>query len=377
MITDKIKGSLLGGAIGDALGYPVEFLNYGYICTRYGEKGITAFDPERYSGLAVVSDDTQMTMFTAAGMLSYYANLLSETDPGKLQTFVYWAYQDWLVTQEHDYRNASYSKDTPHTWLINVPELYARRAPGNTCLSALEYAYQYPNKEDFISYPRNNSKGCGGVMRVAPIGLCNPEKLSVEELDLLGAEVAAITHSHVLGYAPAAVLVHIVNRIVYGSKRPLCEIVNEAADTVCRLFNNCPEVFKLKELIDFAAELAQNDSDDVANIHNLGGGWCADEALAISIYCSLKYEHDYSAGIIAAVNHDGDSDSTGAITGNILGAICGHNAIDEKWKERLELHDELCILADDMCRSVSGSCEISTSDWTTKYLKAEFEHVPQ
>lgn len=69
--------------------------------------------------------------------------------------------------------------------------------------------------------------------------------------------------------------------------------------------------------------------------------------LAIAIYCSLRYKDDFSSGIIAAVNHDGDSDSTGAITGNILGALVGYDAIEEKWKQNLELADIILEMADD------------------------------
>ena len=75
---DKIRGSLVGGAVGDALGYPVEFISsYEGIQKRYGEKGITQLDTtqwwlpdEEKSGKAWISDDTQMTLFTACGLLN-------------------------------------------------------------------------------------------------------------------------------------------------------------------------------------------------------------------------------------------------------------------------------------------------------------------
>lgn len=65
---DKIRGSLLGGAIGDALGYPVEFMSYSQIKSKYGEEGITRFELDK-NGVAEISDDTQMTLFTANGLL--------------------------------------------------------------------------------------------------------------------------------------------------------------------------------------------------------------------------------------------------------------------------------------------------------------------
>ena len=70
---DKVRGCLVRGAVGDALGYPVEFSgSYESICNIYGQKGITRYSTN--AGLynqhkAYISDDTQMTLFTACGLL--------------------------------------------------------------------------------------------------------------------------------------------------------------------------------------------------------------------------------------------------------------------------------------------------------------------
>ena len=105
----------------------------------------------------------------------------------------------------------------------------------------------------------------------------------------------------------------------------------------------------LVDIMEKAVKLADNDASDEENIRHLGQGWVAEEALAIAVYCSLRHENDFSAGVIAAVNHDGDSDSTGAITGNILGAYLGYKAIEDKWKHNLELSDLILEVADDLC----------------------------
>lgn len=126
--------------------------------------------------------------------------------------------------------------------------------------------------------------------------------------------------------------------------------------------------------IDARQYFAQLDTDR-SNIRQLGGGWVAEETLAIAIYCALRYEHDFSAGIIAAVNHDGDSDSTGAVTGNILGAINGYDSIEAKWKNNLELMDVLLEMSDDLCHGCLMS-EYDTyydPDWARKYIEAHWE----
>ena len=103
----------------------------------------------------------------------------------------------WLRTQ---YEQFPLNEEYSYTWLINVPELFARRAPGNTCISAIENGANGTLEE-----PINRSKGCGGIMRVAPIGLYfEGKRYSVSEIDRIGAETAALTHGHELGYIPAS-----------------------------------------------------------------------------------------------------------------------------------------------------------------------------
>ena len=107
------------------------------------------------------------------------------------------------------------------------------------------------------------------------------------------------------------------------------------------------------------------------NIRRIGEGWVAEETLAIAIYCALRHQDNFSDGIIAAVNHAGDSDSTGAIAGNILGALLGYEAMEKKWKENLELSDVIMELADDLCQWIQMSDKSSFDDpeWMKKYYR--------
>lgn len=112
---------------------------------------------------------------------------------------------------------------------------------------------------------------------------------------------------------------------------------------------------------------------DLDSIHQLGQGWVGDEALAIAIYCALKHSDDFDRALIAAVNHGGDSDSTGAITGNILGAYLGLSKIPEKYIEKLELVDVLTELADDLyydCQLDEYTQAADSRDlaWERKYV---------
>lgn len=335
--SDQIRGSLLGGAMGDALGYPVEFLRREQILHRYGKAGITAYELHPRTRKALISDDTQMTLFTAEGMLA------AKKGEKPLYLYVAEAYGHWLVTQEQHLVSPD-----PASPLRSVPELYSRRAPGNTCLSALHEARFRPLTEDPLSEACNRSKGCGGIMRVAPLGLClaDPARAAME-----GARMAAITHGHPLGYLPAAVLTCLLSRILYTPEgQSLEELIRASLQTVCGLFPTLPHLDRLRELTELALTLAQNEDSDAENILLLGEGWVAEETLAISLYCALRYEQDFSGGLIAAVNHNGDSDSTGAVTGNILGALHGYEAIEEKWKQDLELKEVLLNTADALAK---------------------------
>lgn len=369
-VQDRIRGCLIGGAAGDALGYPVEFFSEQTLRERCGDGGIRQYLPDPVSGTARISDDTQMTLFTANGLLVGDTRMALRGIGAQPHDYVSRAYQDWLITQ----RTSAPARDTHASicWLMDIPALYRCRAPGSTCLSALTQQQGQPPLESYISHPQNHSKGCGGVMRVAPLGVSRYTAVPIEALDREGAELAAITHGHSLGYMPAAVLTHILHRIVYPERtQTLLQIVCEARDTVRALFAGDKHLDELTARIDLAIRLADNDEPDLANIHRLGEGWVAEETLAVAIYCALRHADDFSAGIIAAVNHCGDSDSTGAVTGNILGALLGYDAIDKAWTRDLELRDVILELADGLDRRPERlqDCRNIDRDWAQKYVQ--------
>ena len=337
-LQDRIRGSLVGGAIGDALGYPVEFIySFGSIQKRYGERGITRLDTNSgQAGKAVISDDTQMTLFTANGMLN--AKRLGL--PWK--TSITHAYVEWYLTQA--YEKSSYFNDC---WIAQIPELNKHRAPGNTCMSALRAIYAG-------SEPRNNSKGCGGVMRIAPIPLyaAVDGRMGIEDADLLAGDAAEVTHLHPLGFVSAALMAHVIYRLAC-DKEPTPDAMKsyilEGVEAMRQLYSQYPgDVERMAELSEKAIRLTGNGKTDLENVGELGQGWVGEEALAISLYCALKHFDSFEDALIAAVNHGGDSDSTGAVTGNILGAAVGYEAIPQFFKDDLELHDVILHMADDL-----------------------------
>lgn len=345
-LQDRIRGSLIGGAIGDALGYPVEFIYFlGEIQKRYGERGITRLDTRQYwldeteqVGKAVVSDDTQMTLFTANGLLNAKKQGISP------KYGICRAYIEWYLTQIG--KKSPKYKDC---WISDVPELNHRRAAGNTCMSSLDDIYRGKD-------PMNNSKGCGGVMRISPIPLyaAVQNRMSIEEADLLAAEAAEITHQHPLGYISAVLMSHVIYRLaldIEPTRERLERYTMEGVATIRKQYQTCHnDVEHMAELAERAVFLLDNGKTDLENIGHLGEGWTGEEALAIALYCALKHFDCFEDAMIAAVNHGGDSDSTGAVTGNILGAAIGYEAIPQFYKDDLEMHGLILHMADDLYR---------------------------
>src|SRR5207245_2077490 len=161
-LRSRFRGCLLGGAVGDALGAPVEFLDLDEIVRAYGEQGIRDYAPA-YGKLGAITDDTQMTLFTAEAMLSaHLAAALQSHEPDFFRAAVR-SYARWLMTQENSRLLTSTSAKP--SWLLQQNKLFSRRAPGTTCISALQ------TSRGKVTRATNESKGCGGVMRIAPVGM--------------------------------------------------------------------------------------------------------------------------------------------------------------------------------------------------------------
>jgi ADP-ribosylglycohydrolase len=270
--------------------------------------------------------------------------MYGENGVGPRYTYCRNTYRDWLITQG----KLPKPKDEVDlfTWLMRVPVLFSRRAPGLTCL---DFDFNNPGS---IENPTNDSKGCGGVMRVAPVGLIYPAFFEISENEgakvvLEGAQCAALTHGGELGYIPAGCLAQIINLASHTDKK-IKDIIEKALRDTAEMFSEKSDFPYFQKIITKAIVLSKSKMNDEQCIHEIGEGWVAEEALAIAIYCALRHSNDFAAAIRAAVNHDGDSDSTGSIVGNILGAYLGASAIPDFYKKNLELVDVIYELALDL-----------------------------
>lgn len=326
-LKENIHSCLMGGAIGDALGAAVEFMSLPEIRSSFGKNGLQDYAPA-YGSIGAITDDTQMTLFTLEGILRARLRFLGR-GLCHIPAVVYHAYIRWLITQQCI--DPELLDETINSgWLIQQDELHSRHTPGNSCISSLQ---QYPGMGT-MDEPINNSKGCGGVMRIAPIGFFVADPFQT------GCEIAALTHGHPSGYLSAGFLAEVIHLL--DSDHSISDAI-QAARNRLKQFSRHQEVL---QAVDHAIRLAENNEASPENVAKLGEGWVAEEALAISLYCTMVAQ-DFRHGVLLAVNHSGDSDSTGAITGNLLGMIYGIDGIPAEWIAHLEVRNMIEEMVED------------------------------
>jgi ADP-ribosylglycohydrolase len=356
----RIHGCLLGGALGDSLGYAIEFDSITAIRSRFGADGLRDF--AALDGGSHFSDDTQMTLYTVDGLVEAleWANSGVGADANAC---VWLAYLRWLNTQ-----GVSAPEPAPRPqprWIDRQPVLQHRRAPGNACLSGLS-----TGEMGTVYRPVNpDSKGCGTVMRSAPFGLI--PHIPADSVYKLSTDAASLTHGHPSARQSAGVFSLLIHSLVQGLD--LLEAALAAADHVRSDEDAAPE---LRERINAAIRLASGaTASDMSPgepagpasgsgallgpedlVRELGEGWVAEEALAVGLYAVLatapgrqeKPVEHFRAAIALAINHSGDSDSTGSIAGNILGAYYGEQCLPEDWLGALEAPEVIRGMAEQL-----------------------------
>ena len=330
----RVLGCILGGAVGDAFGYAVEFDRWDRIRHTHGPEGLRepVLDGQ---GRLVVSDDTQMALFT----LEALALVLPPHRPAPfaqtlLQPFLAacrQAYLHWGDTQGVNMPGGVLGNG-PFADLCHSPALRQQRAPGNTCLAAVRAgALGTPEA------PVNQSKGCGAVMRTAPLGLIDTDPQGAQAL---GDAAGALTHGHLDGWLPGGVLSALVRRLLQGT-----DIATAAQHTLRQLASHPhPDPVAVQRsgtlrLAEAALRLLQAKPSRPEVFALLGEGWTGDEALAIGLYAAGAAS-SFEDAVRLAANHDGDSDSTASIAGQLYGAQHGITAVPHAWVRRLDVLPE-------------------------------------
>lgn len=289
---ERYQGAIVGLAVGDALGFPVEFIGSEEIRRRYGPHGVTDFVPPRTHPLGSYTDDTQMSLAVARALLHSGRGSVDEVLSAIAAELARWA-----QSPEND------------------------RAPGSTTMSACRrLAAGRTWRESGVS----ESKGCGSTIRTAPVGLYYLRDR--DRLIEIAGQSSIITHGHPSAVAGAIANALAVALAVLGT--PPDEILRDITETTASI---SPEFAEKMRQVPEVLQMAPDGAFDV-----LGDAWVAEEAMACGLYCFLRSPADYRTTVLTAANTSGDSDSVACIAGGISGAYNGLLAIPEKWRTGVE-----------------------------------------
>jgi ADP-ribosylglycohydrolase len=333
---ERTRGSMLGLAIGDALGHPTEFVgSVRAIRERWGDRGVTDFEPTSRHPAGTFTDDTQMTIAVARALIRSGHDDVDALMRTMTDEFVAW----------------SQSPDN-------------NRAPGGACMNGCrQLARGVPWREAGA----RDSKGCGAAMRAAPVGLFFAD--DIDALVRVAAAQSALTHRHPTGIASsvaaAAAVAHVVRE---GSLAGLVSFTRrcvERLDEELLVASGCAVelassigIREMSAALDATERVADVESDDPCEL--LGGAWIGEEAVATALWCVLRAKGDFRESVLRGANSSGDSDSIACIAGSIAGALVGFDGIDATWTSRVEktaMLDELARALDRVKRGKHETAE--------------------
>jgi ADP-ribosylglycohydrolase len=302
---DAVKGILAGLALGDALGWPIEFLNMQKINTIYGPGGI-----KEPPNPAQVTDDTQTSLVIAEALVE-----AGHKDIESLMAVVTRRLIEWSNSPDND------------------------RAPGHTVTEAVRTLEAgVPWRES-----GGQAKGNGSAIRVASIGFFyqhNPDRLRE-----VAHATGIATHAHPASDAATIAAAYAVKLALDGTNP--ADYINKILAFTNGISGDLDDaLLRIGHVLEW--------TDEFAAINHIGDGWVGEQSVAMALYCVLRYPDDFAGAVRRAVNIPGDSDSVGCIAGGIMGARLGISGVPSDWVARLENRDALLDLADQLVSARSA-----------------------
>lgn len=362
---DAYRGCLLGLAIGDAMGYPVDTKTWSQIQEDYGPYGLMGYDLR--NGYAEVSSHTQLAAFSCNGLL---LGLTRGQLLGKMAPFVRYvglSQQEWAIGQRR-YDQPSRN----HCWVFRISDLRHRHCTDTRMVETLNRGKLGSLEDPINKYDTPASLACAiSAGLFADLG-----KQDQEEIDRLGAESVALTHGHPLSFLPGAMVAHLISSCLRQPEKPLKKLVREALAALQQQFiREYPRmVSQITALVEQAVSMAEERLTQPVNAMERLKCDTGAEVLAGAIYAALLCEEDFDNAMVVAVNHSGRSAAVSCLTGAILGARIGEQDLPDFYMDGLYVADALRELADDLvqgCPMVRGSL-LFDGDWESKYLHGEY-----
>ena len=348
-------GCLLGMAVGDAMGAAVEKKSYEEICETYGPAGLLGYDT--VNGLAEITSYTQVAAFGVNGLLL----AISRGQSHEAMAYVTLALKEWCGAQ-HLPRDPRWK----NCWLCKVPAFRRRKNMDPRTLDALTRDVLGSPKK-----PSNQAEGPGSLTAAVAMGLYfHPERMQFHEIGLLGAQAVALTHGDPMAFLSGSVLAYVIAAVLHDPESGLESHFRMAAQTVAEQFGaEFPQALLLRKKLLGAIERAKDpQADHVKEMESIGCGTAAG-VLAGAMYAVVAGRGDFDASAIIAVNHSGKSAAVGAVTGAILGARMGWDALPEFYVECLESARVIDELTSDLwqCYEKPGTKRLFDVEWDRKY----------
>lgn len=354
------SGCLLGMAAGDAMGNTVDSLSWDEICENYGPNGLLGYD--------LSNDDAQITSHTQLAAFVSNSLLLGAIrgKPELYPKYVALGFREWCKSQRFN----SLTRERTHCWLAQVPQMRRRNCKDNRMLDALQ--------RDMLGAPEKpiyRSDAPGSLTAAVAVGLCREAtRLDISQVAQLGAEAVALTHGDPTAFLSGAFLAAAVACLMEDPNQNLVKLYTSLCDRLEVQFGNRWQATKtVTDKIRYAMDLSRDGELTPLAVMTMLGCNTAHECLAGAVYATVIHVGNFDEAMIAAVNHSGRSAAVAAITGALLGARLGVEALPEFYMESLEPTAILQELAVDLftARQVTN---IFDDSWDQKYVQGRPSH---
>lgn len=353
------SGCLLGMAVGDAMGYTVDKKSWDEICQDYGPNGLLGYD--LVNGCADITSYTQLPAFLCNGLLLGAIR----GNPELYTRYMVLAMREWAKSQE--FRGAT---EKTYCWVAQIPAMRRRLCMDTRMLDALNReTLGTPEKPVFRSeFP-------GALTAAIAIGLCHETaRLDPEQIYRLGAGAVAFTHGEPEAFLSGAFLATAIARLLQQPDQPLIPLYQQLCEEMqLRYAQQWPQIHDIAALVDRAIALTKDPELTPLAAMTLLGCTTAPECLAGAVYASIIHIANFDEAMIVSVNHSGRSGAVGAITGALLGARLGVEALPEFYLESLESGQVLRELAEDLCNA-RQVMNIFDDSWDQKYVQGMPAH---
>ncbi|PRW62029.1 ADP-ribosylglycohydrolase family protein, partial [Actinopolyspora mortivallis] len=362
--SERLRGALLGGAVGDVLGSGVRGWSLPAIHQWLGGRGAVDFLPV-FGRRGAVSDLSQLTVFTVDALLR--ARATGEQDPLPVIRSNHLA---WLYTQgvPWAYAMAGYwrSHPEPAGWLLKRPELFSTRNPGGNALRLLSTLVDRfpvdPSSGPLRDTPAGEEAFADCLVWTAPLMVWSPDARRVAAT---ASRVPRLLTGHYETRAASALHADVLGGLLNGT--PLWEAVRSWELNRSHQEQGVPPAAVLRTVHSamFIAQQGRQPDPRMLDIEFCPSEGLGELGIAVAAVASAG---NFTDAVVTAVNHSADSAVAGALAGQLAGAIHGPEAIPPRWRAELDIREVLETLASDAAEAFAPP---EPPKWARRYVQGE------